>query len=373
MNQELDAAPCGYISVDDKGTIISVNQTLLDLVGFNREELVGSSIDVILPLSARAFYQIYFFPMIKVQRKIEEMYIVLKTSDGTEIPVLLNAKRGEADGKVRNDCVFIPMYKRNEFEKELIAARKEAERLLAVNQAYQRQIEQELTLARSMQSVTIPGPLEGENFKVLPFYRPSTQLSGDVYGYYPLSENKLAVIIVDVMGHGISSALVTMYLRSTYQSALSNESDVGRVADEMDAALHALFKGHHDVKHYATMLLAVIDLEEKKLEYMNAGHPTAFVVEDTGTGVAALESIVPPIGMFEGIDFTSNVFEIQSNGRLLLYTDGVSDVVPEKKLKKLLEEGKQEPLDVIHDNIVNCLELHSDADDDQCFILLEWN
>ena len=127
MDRQLDFAPCGYLTLDDKGTIIEINKTLLDLLGYKLDELKGQHIHLILPKASQSFYQLYFFPMIRLQNIVEEMYFSFESKDGQEIPMLLNALRNERDGKLFNDCACMRMKSRFEYEQVILASKKEME------------------------------------------------------------------------------------------------------------------------------------------------------------------------------------------------------------------------------------------------------
>ena len=127
MDRQLDSAPFGYFTLDDAGMIFEVNQTLLSLLGYQLHEVKGKHINLILPNASRSFYQLYFFPMIRLQNKVEEMYFSFKSKDGQEISVLLNALRNERDGKMFNDCACMRMKSRIEYEEVILAAKRETE------------------------------------------------------------------------------------------------------------------------------------------------------------------------------------------------------------------------------------------------------
>ena len=130
----LDVAPCGFASFADDGTILEVNQTLLALLGYERGELVGGSLETILTMPARIFYQTHFFPLIKLHGKADEIYFTLKSRSGTSIPVFANAVRGDLEGGIANHCVFLPLYQRERYEDELLNAKRAAEEALRRNE-----------------------------------------------------------------------------------------------------------------------------------------------------------------------------------------------------------------------------------------------
>ncbi|MFV8828196.1 SpoIIE family protein phosphatase [Alkalihalobacterium sp. APHAB7] len=401
MDEQLNFAPCGYLSITDDGTIIAVNQTLLDFLDYTRDELQDQHINLILSVAARAFYQLYFFPLIKLEEKVEEMYISLRSSNGKDMPVLLNAKRQHRLGTFVNECVFMPMHKRNNYESELLEAKKLAEEALSdknkaltdlervlhtlenkqeellklneQNQKYQERINKELQLAKSIQEQALPVPIENDIVQIASYYKASSELSGDMYGYYQIDQHKYGIIILDVMGHGISSALITMYLRSLFERLISKGVSVDIVMKELDHHLHTLFENDENARHYCTGIYLVIDTLSKQIEYINSGHPSAVWLDRNGKEVE-LESTTPPIGLIDGLTFEKVTFPYSESGRLLLYTDGVTDSIGLDTLLSLFTQNPTMPIEELKATIVQCIEDKKHPvynRDDQCLIFID--
>lgn len=127
MDQLMNTAPGGFVAFADDGTIVEINQTLAEMLGYTRFELLGWHIEKILPPGGRIFYHTYLFPLLKVKGLVEEIYAALRTKDGSDVPVLLNGARRERDGLFVNDCVCIRMIQRHEYEDQLLQARRLAE------------------------------------------------------------------------------------------------------------------------------------------------------------------------------------------------------------------------------------------------------
>ena len=123
----MNAAPCGYVVFSDDGTVTEVNQTLLSMLGYARLEVLGWHLEKLLPPGGRIFYHTHLLPILKLQGAAEELYFALRTKDGRDIPVLLNAQRKESGGEGANECVVMRMLQRHEFEDQLLAARRLAE------------------------------------------------------------------------------------------------------------------------------------------------------------------------------------------------------------------------------------------------------
>ena len=127
MDDLLNRAPCGFLTFTDEGAISAVNETLLRLLGHVEQGLFGKQIESILPVASRIFYQTHFFPLLKLHGEVQEVYFSLRSKNGEDIPVLVNAARRVREGSEVNDCIIIPMLKRRRYEDEILEAKRAAE------------------------------------------------------------------------------------------------------------------------------------------------------------------------------------------------------------------------------------------------------
>ena len=128
MDSLLDTAPCGFVSFGDDGRILAANATLLRWLGYDGPDtLNGRHVETLLPVASRIFYQTHFFPLLKLTGQVEEVYLSLRTAEGGELPVLVNAVRREQNGAPVNDCVFMVVRQRSRYEDEILQARRTAE------------------------------------------------------------------------------------------------------------------------------------------------------------------------------------------------------------------------------------------------------
>src|SRR5689334_1245736 len=91
------------------------------------EQLAGRSIETLLTVPSRIFYQTHVFPMVKLHGRADELYMTLRTRSGAPIPVLVNAIRREVEGGATVDFVIIRIREREKYELELIRAKKAVE------------------------------------------------------------------------------------------------------------------------------------------------------------------------------------------------------------------------------------------------------
>lgn len=123
----LDAAPCGWISFADDGAVRLCNRTLLDLLGYARDQVVGRHVETLLTVGSRIFYQTHLFPLLRLHGHAEEIFLLLRHRDSGDVAVLTNATRVERDGAWVTDCVMLPIVERRKFEDALLRAKRDAE------------------------------------------------------------------------------------------------------------------------------------------------------------------------------------------------------------------------------------------------------
>jgi PAS domain S-box-containing protein len=131
MGALLDGAPCGFVSFADDGTITAANATLAEMLGYGRGELEGRRIESLMGVGSRIFYQTHFFPLVRLHGRAEEIFLLLRARDGSDVGVLANAARRERGGAWAVDCVFMQVRERRRFEDELLRARRDAEQARA--------------------------------------------------------------------------------------------------------------------------------------------------------------------------------------------------------------------------------------------------
>lgn len=137
MDDRLDALPCGVLAFDDSGRILQVNRMLATLVGYEAHELIGASIDTILSVASRIFYNTHFFPLVRLYSKADEIFLTLIRRDRTDIPVLTNTVRRLDSGAYENVMALIPVFQRRKYEDEILNAKRAAEDALKENRELQ--------------------------------------------------------------------------------------------------------------------------------------------------------------------------------------------------------------------------------------------
>ena len=123
----LDGAPCGFVSLGDDSCVLVANKTLLDRLGYAREEVEGCHVEKLFTRATQLFYQTHLFPLVKLHRRAQEVFLLLKGKSGEEIGALCNAVRHTRGGIDYTDCVFVEVQERRKYEDALLRAKRDAE------------------------------------------------------------------------------------------------------------------------------------------------------------------------------------------------------------------------------------------------------
>lgn len=127
MQERLNYAPCGFMSITQDGIITEVNQTFLDWMGYEQVDLLNEHVECLLSIANKLIFHSYFYPTINLNEHVEELFINFKDRNGISVPYLLNGRRFETNGVVRIDCILVQMKKRIDYELELRSAKKQME------------------------------------------------------------------------------------------------------------------------------------------------------------------------------------------------------------------------------------------------------
>jgi len=153
------------------------------------------------------------------------------------------------------------------------------------------------------------------------YCQPALRVGGDYYDYLALGPERVALVLADVAGKGVSAALVMAALQGCIRAhAVQHDGECDVVLRMANRQLYQAT----DAK-YATLFYAVYDGVSRELHYVNAGHPPPLVARRGE--LIALESACTPIGLFEHIDPVPRSLQLYPGDRLLLYSDGVTEAM----------------------------------------------
>ncbi len=192
---------------------------------------------------------------------------------------------------------------------------------------------EELELARQIQqSMLEPSPAKfprGESqakcsvyFET--FYQPDSEMAGDFYEVFPISEKKAGILICDVMGQGVRAALVVAMLRGLIEKESDSATHPEWFLYSLNDSLAKIFS-HAGIQMFATALYVIIDLDEETMSFASAGHPMPIVVKEGKAQVFKSEKIIkdPALGLMPKAPYGSDKIPLAEVDQLMLFTDGI--------------------------------------------------
>ena len=123
----LDTLPCALLCFDGSGRVCGSNARLLALVGRNRRQVMGSRVDTLLTAGSAMFLRTYVLPLLMGHGQADEIALDLQHVDGSELPVLISARREGLGADAVVHCAILPAPRRTDHERDLQRARREAE------------------------------------------------------------------------------------------------------------------------------------------------------------------------------------------------------------------------------------------------------
>ncbi len=199
------------------------------------------------------------------------------------------------------------------------------------------QMEEELQMARELQVALLPqqfptiprGALPHESaLRFLSLYFPTGDVSGDFFSVFPVGEKAAGVLICDVMGHGVRSALITGMIRGLVEEHARLASDPGELLTSINRALTMILK-QAGTTMFATCFYVVADVERAELRFANAGHPSALHVRHNGASAEKLdgqEARGPAMGIFPSATYSTTTRAMTKGDLVMLFTDGLFEV-----------------------------------------------
>ena len=157
---------------------------------------------------------------------------------------------------------------------------------------------------------------------------PSSKLGGDSFGYHWIDDDHLACYLLDVCGHGVRAALMSVSAMNVLRAESLPGCDFRNVSQVLSALNNAFLMDQHN-QMYFTIWYGVYHKKTRELNYSGAGHPPALLISgppDAPTRCQQLESQGPINGVIEDLTYDAVTVSVEPGARLYLYSDGVSEL-----------------------------------------------
>jgi serine phosphatase RsbU (regulator of sigma subunit) len=281
------------------------------------------------------------------------------------IPVIMLTTLGETENKVagleagaddyiqkpRSPEDFLELYARIKAQLRIADLHAEvAERNRLLETAHKK-LTFELELARKVQFALMPRPPKPRGvLQTAVRYTPANQLGGDVYDFYRLENNRLGVLVADVSGHGVNSAMLSGMVKALAAPLSIAVLEPGEMLAGLDVATEQYFPEGY----FCTGFFLIADEETGLVRYAGVGHPPAIIVGPNGPRMLPSNPGMLGIGMVDGTAGDSD--RIEPGESLIIYTDGLTDAMDpsdvlfgEERLRTLLQSYHgAEPTEILN-------------------------
>jgi PAS domain S-box-containing protein len=305
----------GVVIADNHHRILFANSRFVEMTGIPRQDLVG--------FDPSHFYSSQEWDFLTQQIEVafraghNRYAFVLPRKDGSRLPVIISSRTLQISGSRLGIVTFTDISEQVRAEEELRAANTKL-------QKRQLEIEEDLRLAARVQRSLVPKSVLLDKLTIGAFFHPVHSIGGDFALVNSSDRENLSLLVCDVSGHGIGSALVANRIYSETTAHLRSGMPFPDMFGELNRFLLEDIRGSG---MFVTAAAARIDAKTRRMVFAGAGHPPAMVARPGQTPLL-LESRTRVLGALpDPLDEDAGVeVQLDPDDRLLLYTDGITEV-----------------------------------------------
>jgi sigma-B regulation protein RsbU (phosphoserine phosphatase) len=314
METVLEVLNEGVVIADDRHQILFANSRFIEMTGLSREDLVG--------MHPTHFYSSEEWGFLTQQIDVafraghNRYAFVLPRKDGSRLPVIISSRTLQNSGGRFGIITFTDISEQVRAEEELRSAN-------VALQKRQMEIEEDLRLAARVQRSLVPRSVAWDSMSIDVSFSPVHSIGGDFALVTSTDQEDLSLLVCDVSGHGIGSALVANRIYSETTAHLRSGMPFLDMFGELNRFLIEDISGSG---MFVTVAAARINAR-RQMVFAGAGHPPAMLAR-SGQDPLLLESRTMILGALpDALEFNASVeLQLQPDDRLLLYTDGITEV-----------------------------------------------
>ena len=198
---------------------------------------------------------------------------------------------------------------------------------LVMRERERQRMEQEINIARDIQQALLPRNFpDHPHLAITGCNYPCLSVGGDYFDVFRLDKNRTAFLIADVSGKGLGAALLTTMLQGAL-SGMTLGTDPARVFTHVNRFLC----DHAEVGRYATMFFGIL-ADNGTLEFINAGHPSPFLIR-RGEAQEPFSEGSFPVGLVPEAEYVASKLKLEPGDTMVLFSDGVTEAMdPDEQL-----------------------------------------
>jgi sigma-B regulation protein RsbU (phosphoserine phosphatase) len=359
----------GVIIADSCPTVVYANSQFLDMIGQSADDIIGQNIiDLYPPEDTARLISLIAQGQAEGQARFE---FYLSKASGERLPVVVSARQLEdPDGRMFAIVSFTDIAEQKNAEQELRQANLKLE-------AREVAMEEDLRLAARVQESLAPKSLAWSAASVETYYHAARTIGGDL-GLVTPGDDFLTLLVCDVSGHGIGSALVANRI---YTETISQIEGGAALPSMLKHLNKFAIQNLGSFVMYFTLAAARLNRDGTSLKFAAAAHPPAMIFRP-GQPARFLESASTILGCFDDAVSSDAEIEIalEPGDRVMLYTDGFSEsfdslrkMLGVEGLAEIAREASSLPLPMMKQQILDRVAAwrSGPATDDMSLILVE--
>ncbi len=242
----------------------------------------------------------------------------------------------------------------------------------------QRAITRDLEMAKVVQAALVrEGTVDFRVFTVCARMEPALRVGGDFVDFVEFKKGQLFVVVGDVSGKGVASALFMAASQAALKYAVAE--NVGSISDIANEANRRLCS-QNPMDLFVTVILAIVDLATGHVEYVSAGHEPPYVLAADGARRNLPMTGGLAMGVIDNFSYGSKTMNLQSGETLVMYSDGLTDMVNvdgelfgKDRLETSIDDAQsrrpQDIVDKVWSDILSFSAGTAPADDMTCLVL----
>jgi len=298
-----------------------------------------------------------------------------------DIPVIFLSAKSDAADKIRGLEIGGSDYITKPFDKGEVLARVENQlkirrltrELVRTNIELtdkQKRLDDDLKAAAGIQQSLLPKNIPDiKSLAIAWKFMPSYMIGGDIFNVFRLDESHVGIYMIDVSGHGVPSALITVSVSQTLNPDSGNTTKKktpgppGYEIISPKAVLEALDREYpiERFDKYFTIIYLIIDTKTGKLAYSNAAHPAPIILRSNGTS-EYLDKGGTIVGMNNIVPFEEEQITLHKGDKVILYTDGIieyqnnsGEYFGEDRFYSILKGSRKENVEALLDGILDSI------------------
>ena len=280
--------------------------------------------------------------------------------DTRDIPVIFLTGQTGTDDETKGFEVGAVDYIHKPFSEAVVKARVRTH--LMLREAHEQIAKQlvainiELEMARQIQLSILPRSTPKlQGLDIVASYIPMTSVGGDFYDFIIVDEKRVGILVADVSGHGLPSALIASMLQVALTAQAAHASDPARVLSGLNQALCGKFE-----HNFVTAAYVFVDMEKKMMTYAGAGHPPVLFWRSSAGKVSEVLENGLFLGQFPEATYASLQLPVEAGDRSALYTDGIPETknaseeeFGTKRFMQFMQKNHSLPVDQFADGLLD--------------------